>query len=133
LGPDFALEGRGLNTRLRGQLQITSDGLQAPRASGQVSSTQGQLRAYDQSLNIERGLLRFSGAIDNSTLDILALRPNLTRKVGVQVSDNALLPRISLYADPVFPRQKSWPGWCSAARAAPAAPRPPCCNKQRWR
>jgi translocation and assembly module TamB len=103
LGPDFALEGRGLNTRLRGQLQITSDGLQAPRASGQVSSTQGQFRAYDQSLNIERGLLRFSGAIDNSTLDILALRPNLTRKVGVQVSDNALLPRISLYADPDLP------------------------------
>lgn len=103
LGPDFAVEGRGLNARLQGQLQITSDGLQAPRASGQVSSTQGQFRAYDQRLNIERGLLRFSGAIDNPTLDILALRPNLTQKVGVQVSGNALLPRISLYADPDLP------------------------------
>jgi translocation and assembly module TamB len=81
LGSDFAIEGRGLKTRLQGQLQVSGDGQQAPRVQGQLSSAQGQFKAYGQSLNIERGLLRFSGAVDNPALDILALRPNLTQKV----------------------------------------------------
>ena len=119
LGSDFAIEGRGLKTRLQGQLQVSGDGQQAPRVQGQLSSAQGQFKAYGQSLNIERGLLRFSGAVDNPALDILALRPNLTQKVGVQVSGSALLPRVSLYADPDLPEGEKL-AWLVLGRAGSA-------------
>jgi translocation and assembly module TamB len=44
--------------------------------------------------------LRFTGPFDNPALDILAIRPNLAVRVGVQVSGTALLPRVRLYAEP---------------------------------
>jgi translocation and assembly module TamB len=117
LGSDFVVEGRGLNTRLRGALQLSGDGQQNPRVQGQVSSVDGQYRAYGQRLQIERGLLRFSGAIDNPALDIVALRPNLTQKVGVQVSGTALLPRVRLYADPELPEAEKL-AWLVLGRAS---------------
>jgi len=105
LGPDFQLQGKGLNTRLTGQLELVSQastqGL--PRLSGQVRTVGGRYKAYGQQLNISTGILRFNGAYDNPGLEIIALRPHLPQSVGVQVSGTALLPRIRLYADPDMP------------------------------
>jgi translocation and assembly module TamB len=105
LGPDFQLQGKGLNTRLTGQLDLvsnaTTQGL--PRLQGQVRTVGGRYKAYGQQLNISTGVLRFNGAYDNPGLEIIALRPHLTQSVGVQVSGSALLPRIRLYADPDMP------------------------------
>jgi translocation and assembly module TamB len=105
LGQDFQLQGQGLNTRLTGQVELLSNastrGL--PRLSGQVRTEGGRYKAYGQQLNIDTGVLRFSGPYDNPSLDIIALRPNLPQKVGVQISGTALLPRIRLYADSDLP------------------------------
>jgi translocation and assembly module TamB len=105
LGQDFQLQGQGLSTRLTGQVELLSNastrGL--PRLSGQVRTEGGRYKAYGQQLNIDTGVLRFSGPYDNPSLDIIALRPNLPQKVGVQISGTALLPRIRLYADPDLP------------------------------
>ena len=105
LGPDFQLQGKGLNTRLTGQLELisnaSSQGL--PRLLGQVRTLGGRYKAYGQQLNISTGVLRFNGAYDNPGLEIIALRPHLSQRVGVQVSGSALLPRIRLYADPDMP------------------------------
>ncbi len=105
LGPDFQLQGKGLNTRLTGQLDLVSNaGSQGlPRLHGQVRTVGGRYKAYGQQLNIRTGVLRFNGAYDNPSLEIIALRPHLTQSVGVQVSGSALLPRIRLYADPDMP------------------------------
>ena len=105
LGQDFQLQGQGLSTRLTGQVELLSNtstrGL--PRLSGQVRTEGGRYKAYGQQLNIDTGVLRFSGPYDNPSLDIIALRPNLPQKVGVQITGSALLPRIRLYADPDLP------------------------------
>jgi translocation and assembly module TamB len=98
---------------------VSGQDLRIPQVQGRVSSVQGQFKAYGQNLNIERGLLRFSGPIDNPALDVLALRPNLTQKVGVQVSGSALLPQISLYADPDLPEGEKL-AWLVLGRAASA-------------
>jgi translocation and assembly module TamB len=105
LGPDFHVRGRGLDTRLAGTLQLASAGnTQAPpRLTGEVSTVRGSYKAYGQQLDIEEGVLRFTGPYDNPALDILAIRPNLTVRVGVQISGTALSPRIRLYADPDLP------------------------------
>lgn len=104
LGEDVQVQGKGLNARLRGALTVTSQDLaQPPRLTGSVTTASGEYRAYGQRLNIERGVLRFTGPADNPALDILALRPNLSQPIGVQVSGTALLPRVRLYAEPELP------------------------------
>jgi translocation and assembly module TamB len=105
LGQDFQLQGQGLVTRLTGQVELLSNASTRgqPRLSGQVRTEGGRYKAYGQQLNIETGVLRFSGPYDNPSLDIIALRPNLPQKVGVQITGTALLPRIRLYADPDLP------------------------------
>ncbi len=106
LGNDFQVRGRGINTRLAGTLQLASPALasEAPRLSGQVGTVRGSYRAYGQLLDIEQGVLRFTGAYDNPALDILAIRPNLAQRVGVQVSGTALVPRVRLFSEPELPQ-----------------------------
>jgi translocation and assembly module TamB len=105
LGNDFQLQGQGLNTRLTGQVELLSNASTRgqPRLNGLVRTDGGRYKAYGQQLNIDTGVLRFSGSYDNPSLDIIALRPNLPQKVGVQITGTALLPRIRLYADPDLP------------------------------
>jgi translocation and assembly module TamB len=105
LGSDFQLQGQGLNTRLNGQVELISNASTRgqPRLSGQVRTEGGRYKAYGQMLSIDTGVLRFSGPYNNPSLDIIALRPNLPHKAGVQITGTALLPRIRLYADPDLP------------------------------
>jgi translocation and assembly module TamB len=103
-GGNFQLQGHGLKSRLTGLVTLKTEGLNAtPRLTGELRTASGTYRAYGQYLNIERGTLRFGGAYDNPTLDILALRPNLQQEVGVQISGTAQLPVVRLYSDPDLP------------------------------
>ncbi len=61
--------------------------------------------------------MRFNGAYDNPSLNILAIRPQLTQRVGVQVTGTALLPRIRLYADPELPEAEKL-AWLVLGRSA---------------
>jgi translocation and assembly module TamB len=105
LGQDFQLQGQGLVTRLTGQVELLSNASTRgqPDLNGLVRTEGGRYKAYGQQLNIDTGVLRFSGSYDNPSLDIIALRPNLPQKVGVQITGTALLPRVRLYADPDMP------------------------------
>jgi len=105
LGPDFRVQGHGLSTRLAGQVTLSSSSAtqNLPRLSGQVRTEGGRFKAYGQQLDIDQGLLRFNGPYDNPQLDIVALRPNLSQRVGVTVTGTALAPRVRLYAAPDMP------------------------------
>lgn len=48
-------------------------------------------------------MLRFTGAIDNPSLDILAVRPRLEQRVGVLISGQAQAPFVRLYSEPDLP------------------------------
>jgi translocation and assembly module TamB len=104
LGPDFQLRGQGLSTRLAGMLTVNSrgTGMSQPRLTGEIRTVLGTYRAYGQRLDIEEGVLRFTGPFDNPALDILAIRPNLTQRVGVQIIGTARSPRVRLFSDPVL-------------------------------
>lgn len=120
MGDNFRVQGRGLSTRLTGALNITSAGRRAgalPSVTGELRTVQGTYRAYGQALDIEQGVLRFSGAYDNPALDVLAIRPNLTQRVGVQITGTALSPRIRLYADPELPDAEKL-AWLVLGRSA---------------
>jgi translocation and assembly module TamB len=100
LGQDFRVAGRGIDTRLRGTLAVSGRSITAPRVTGIIRTAGGEYRAYGQRLNIERGVLRFTGPVDNPSLDILAVRPNIPQRVGVQITGSVLLPFVRLYSEP---------------------------------
>ena len=101
LGNDFRVQGRGLSTRLRGALTLRLNADSAePRITGELRTSQGSYKAYGQQLKLETGVLRFSGAYDNPALDILAIRPNLSVRVGVQINGTVLSPVARLFSEP---------------------------------
>ena len=110
LGNDFRVQGRGITTRLTGTLLVAGESITEPRLTGVINAVGGEYRAYGQRLDIERGVLRFTGPIDNPALDILAIRPRLTQRVGVQVTGTAQAPFVRLYAEPDLPEAEklSW-------------------------
>ena len=120
LGEDLRVEGKGLSTQLRGTLALSGESLAQPRLVGTVNTFAGSYRAYGQQLNVERGAIRFYGSLNNPTLDILAIRPTLSRveqRVGVQILGTALLPRVSLYAQPDLPEAEKL-SWLVLGRAS---------------
>ena len=61
--------------------------------------------------------MRFTGPFDNPSLNILAIRPKLTQRVGVQITGTALLPRVRLYAEPDLPEAEKL-AWLVLGRSA---------------
>jgi len=118
LGNDFLFKGAGLDARLGGQLRVFTvnqalrqdhpqgEGLAYPsqvlHAEGTIQVEKGRYAAYAQTLDIERGVLRFAGPIDNPGLDVLAVRKTPTVKVGVQVGGTVQRPLVTLYSDPAM-------------------------------
>lgn len=127
LGNDFALHGHGITTRLTGEVQVRSTSAPGgpPRVTGEVRTEAGRYRAWGQMLDVETGLIRFNGPYNNPSLDILALRPNIAVRAGVQVTGSAQAPRVRLYSDPELPdaEKLSWVvlGRDAAAGGAEAA------------
>ncbi len=101
LGADLRLKGRGIETRLAGDLTLTTPS-GVLTAVGSVRAEDGRYEAYGQMLDVERSVVRFVGPLNNPILDILALRPNRENddRVGVSITGTALQPRIKLYALP---------------------------------
>jgi translocation and assembly module TamB len=99
LGDKLRVRGRGLDTGLRGQLRLTTPGGRLA-VNGTIITEGGTYAAYGQKLEIERGIVAFSGSYGNPRLDVLALRPNIDQRVGVAISGNVLTPRVRLYAEP---------------------------------
>jgi len=124
LGPQFDVRGRGLQTRLSGQLNLRSTVAQpTPRVYGEVRAVNGSYRAYGQQLAIETGVLLFNGPYDDPTLDILAIRPqgsNTSQRVGVQINGSMQTPRVRLVATPDLPDSEKL-AWLVLGRPATGA------------
>ena len=99
MGEHLRVRGRGLDAGLRGELHLTSPGGRLAVA-GTLRTSKGTYQAYGQKLAIDRGVLTFSGPVENPRLDIEASRPDLDVRVGVLVTGTALAPRIRLFSDP---------------------------------
>ena len=116
LGERLQLKGRGLETELRGKLRFTAPGGQLA-INGSVFTDKGTYAAYAQKLEVARGELTFTGPRDNPRLDILALRPNLDVRVGVQITGSAQSPRVRLVSEPEMGEQEKL-SWLMLGRAS---------------
>ena len=103
LGRNFLFQGAGLSSRLGGEVRITAQGRDLPRASGTIRTRGGRFDAYGQKLDIERGILSFNGLLDNPGLDVRAMRKGLAVEAGVQIGGTAQKPVVKLVSDPELP------------------------------
>jgi len=102
LGEAFFLQGRGLNTRLAGLLQVNNPGGRLS-VTGRISTEDGTFNSYGQKLAIDRGLITFTGSPSNPTLDIEATRPDIDEvRVGVAVTGTVQNMRVRLFSDPAL-------------------------------
>ncbi len=99
MGERLRVRGRGLDAGLRGELHLASPSGRLA-VDGTLRAVDGTYQAYGQKLGIDRGVLAFTGPVENPRLDIEATRPNLDVRVGVTVTGTALSPRIRLFSDP---------------------------------
>lgn len=99
-GDNLRVRGRGLETRLAGEIIVTTQPGQDLRAKGAVRTVRGIYTALGQRLEIERGELLFSGPIDNPGLDIRAMRKRQAVEAGVEVSGTLNSPLVRIVSEP---------------------------------
>jgi len=98
LGQRFYIRGAGLEARLAGGVTVTGRPAQL-QAIGNVRIVDGVYNGYGQRLQIQRGLVTFSGPLGNPSLNVLAVRSGLPVEVGVMISGTALAPVVRLHSD----------------------------------
>ena len=84
---------------------------------GEVRIERGTYKAYGQDLSIDSSVVRFSGPYDNPTLNIIAIRPNISVRVGVQITGNLNTPRVRLFSEPELPENEKL-AWLLLGRPA---------------
>ena len=96
----------GLDTRLEGKLRIALPVDRDPRANGELSLVGGFFEMYGQRLEIERGTMLFSGALDNPFVDVRVVRSidgaEGTIKVGANITGRAAALTSTLYSEPTM-------------------------------
>ncbi|HET9580830.1 MAG TPA: translocation/assembly module TamB domain-containing protein [Usitatibacter sp.] len=109
LGDHLFFEGRGIDTRLVGDLRVTGAPT-ALRAVGAIRTTGGTYDAYGQKLAIERGALAFNGPVENPQLNVRAVRKGLPVEAGVEVGGTVAHPKVRLVSSPDVPEPEklSW-------------------------
>ena len=100
LGDKLKINGMGAEARLGGKLQVGGFLPADPQLTGVVNIVDGSYQAYGQNLKFTKGLIRFTGPVDNPSLDIEAKRPYLPVEVGLSITGQASNPRISLISKP---------------------------------
>lgn len=103
LGDDFNLRGRGLDAQLAGGLTLIGLTEYRPYTEGSINVKKGTFMAYGQILTIERGILSFSGPMDNPGLNIRAMRNSKPVNAGVEITGSATIPVVKLVSDPNVP------------------------------
>jgi translocation and assembly module TamB len=109
-GERLYFQGRGLDTRLAGEIHLTGTPGPGLKATGTIRTVGGNYDGYGQKLTIERGVLTFQGPIDNPRLNVLALRKGLPVEAGVEVLGTTTRPRVRLVSVPDVPEPEklSW-------------------------
>ena len=100
LGEAFKLRGRGLDAELTGAITLNGLTEYHPHTEGSIQVKKGTYMAYGQVLTIERGILNFSGTVDNPGLNIRAMRNSTPINAGIEITGSAFLPVTKLVSDP---------------------------------
>lgn len=108
LGDQLNVDASGLKAMLGGNLEIALRPEGAITGRGEIQLMDASYEAFRQTLEIERGNLRFSGGpIDNPALDFSAVRKIEDQTVGFQVRGVLKDPQLDLFSDPALSRAET--------------------------
>ncbi|MEB0164518.1 translocation/assembly module TamB domain-containing protein, partial [Glaciimonas sp. CA11.2] len=99
-GNDFRFRGSGADLKLGGTMSVHSEPFAPLRASGTIRVTDGTYEVFGRKLAIERGLINFTGPLNNPNINILAMRRNQDVEAGAEISGYASSPRVKLVSEP---------------------------------
>ena len=102
-GDNFIFVGRGLDTRLSGDIRLRSKNGGSLLATGSIQTSGGTYEGYGQQLAIDRGILNFQGPLDNPGLNVRAIRRGLPVEAGVEVVGTVARPVVHLISEPNVP------------------------------
>lgn len=110
LGDGITLRGQGLDAVVVGEVRLLNGAGDTIQAQGTLSLAKGSFTAYGRELTIERGVLQFSGPVNNPALNILAMKRDQEVAAGVSIGGTVLAPRITLVSEPPLPEadKLSW-------------------------
>jgi len=110
LGDNVRFTGRGLNTKLLGEIHLQGEPGPGLRATGSIRTVEGTYDAYGQKLQIDHGTLTFYGSLERPAMNVLAVRRGLPVEAGVEVLGTAQRPRVRLVSFPDVPEPEklSW-------------------------
>ncbi|MFN4236169.1 MAG: translocation/assembly module TamB domain-containing protein [Vogesella sp.] len=117
LSDDVRFAGNGLDAWLGGSVRLLAEPGGQLQARGQIRVDKGRFKAYGQDLDINRGVVSFTGPLDNPVLDIRAKRRFSQVGAGVEISGSVLNPAIKLVADEAM-SEKDKLSWLVLNRAA---------------
>ena len=115
LGDALYVRALGLDTRLAGDLRLTSGPGRPLAATGTINTVGGVYEGYGQKLSIEKGIITFNGPVANPGLNVVALRKGLTVEAGVGITGTARRPLVRLVSEPNVPDPEKL-GWIVLGR-----------------
>ncbi len=109
LGDDVRLEAFGLKAQLVGDMTVAVSPPRPPELGGEVRIVEGIFKQYGQNLTVTDGQVLFVGPIDNTRLDMDAVREieGEDRVAGLRVSGPLAEPQVTLFTDPADKSQDS--------------------------
>ncbi len=107
LGDDIKLNAFGLQTLLKGRLNVESSG-GTPKVTGDINLEDGTYRSFGQYLQITKGQILFNGSPSEPYLQIEAIRnPDAIEddvEAGIIVKGPADQPEVTIFSDPSMPQ-----------------------------
>ena len=122
LSDDVRFAGNGLDAWLGGDIRLLAQPGGQLQARGQIRVDKGRFKAYGQDLDINRGVVSFTGPLDNPSLDIRAKRRMSQVGAGVEITGSVLTPTVKLVADEAM-SEKDKLSWLILNRAATSGER----------
>jgi len=109
LGDDVNLSGYGMNAVLTGNMSLSQSSPNPMQLGGEVTIVSGIYKQYGQDLKITDGQVLFVGPVDQTTLNIDAVREvdGGDRIAGIHIEGRVEDPEISLFTEPPDKTQES--------------------------
>lgn len=105
IGDDVKLEAFGLNTKLKGLLNVSNDQFGAI-VNGEINLEEGIYRSFGQDLLIKKGYIVFNGPADQPYFQVEAIRnPNAIEngvEAGIRVTGSVDAPEVTIFSKPAM-------------------------------
>ncbi len=109
LGDDVKLSGYGLKAGLNGDIRLTLKSPTPPQLGGELHIVDGIYQQYGQNLKVSDGQILFVGPIDQTRLNIDAVREidGEDRVAGMHLTGPIANPEITLFTEPADKSQEA--------------------------